>query len=198
MVVTLEKSQSASNSLTLSGISWEKFEQIEASFTDVDGLRFVYLDGVLEIMILGTNHEYYKRTISLLLEAYLRAKNIRFYSCGSATLGDKDITGRKEPDESYSLYSKKDIPDLVIEVIVTSGNINILEIYRRIGIPEVWLYEDGLLTIYSLNNETYFKVSQSGLLSDLNLEFLTKYIDYHDQYDAVTEFINELGNNSTP
>jgi Uma2 family endonuclease len=67
-----------------------------------------------------------------------------------------------------------------------------LEIYRRIGIPEVWFYEDGLLTVYSLKNTQYFKVNQSELLPELNLETLTKYINYHDQYDAVTEFISEL------
>jgi Uma2 family endonuclease len=58
--------------------------------------------------------------MTILLDAYLRAKNLRFYSGGSATLGNKEITGRKEPDESYNIHSKKDIPDLIIEVIVTS------------------------------------------------------------------------------
>lgn len=194
MVITLEKSQSLDNRLTLSGISWEKFGQIEATFADVEGVRFVYFDGLLEIMILGKEHEYYKRTISLLLEAYLRTKNIRFYSGGSATLGNQSMRGRKEPDESYNLYSKKVIPDLVIEVIVTSGNINILEIYHHIGIPEVWFYERGKLTVYSLNDDQYIKASQSNLLPDLDLEVLTRYIIYHDQYDAVTEFVNELSN----
>ena len=52
MVVTLEKSQSLDNRLTLPGISWEKFGQIEATFADVEGVRFVYFDGLLEIMIL--------------------------------------------------------------------------------------------------------------------------------------------------
>ena len=192
MTTLLENRQTQVNKLVLDNISWEKFEQIETIFQDIEGVRFVYLDGVLEIMILGTEHEYYKRTISLLLDAYLRANNIRFYSGGSATLGSKEITGRKEPDESYNIHSKKDIPDLIIEVIVTSGDINILEIYRRIGIPEVWFYEDGLLTVYSLKNNQYIKVNNSELLPELNLETFTKYINYHDQYDAVTEFIDEL------
>jgi Uma2 family endonuclease len=100
--------------------------------------KLVYLGGDLEIsMSPSQTHEEAKSTIGLLLEAYLRVKQIRFYATGSITLGKKDTIGRKEPDESYTLYSKKDIPDLVVEVVITSGNINILEIYRRIGIPEV-------------------------------------------------------------
>ncbi|MBD2394957.1 Uma2 family endonuclease [Cyanobacterium aponinum FACHB-4101] len=192
MTTLLENCQTQPNKLILDDISWEKFEQIETIFQDVERVRFIYLDGVLEIMILGTEHEYYKRTISLLLDAYLRAKNIRFYSSGSATLGNKEITGRKEPDESYNFHTKKDIPDLIIEVIVTSSDINILEIYRRLGILEVWFYEDGLLTVYSLKSNQYIKVNQSELLPELNLETFTKYINYHDQYDAVTDFVNEL------
>lgn len=192
MTLALEKSQVSHHCLTLPGISWEKFGEIEATFSDLEEVRFVYCDGVLELMILGAEHEYYKRTISLLLEAYLRTKQIRFYSCGSATLGSKTITGRKEPDESYNFYSKKAIPDLVIEVIVTSGSIDILEIYCRIGIPEVWFYEAGVLTIYSLQKGQYIKANPSTVLPDLNLETLTKYIRHPDQYDAVTEFLQAI------
>lgn len=193
MTTTLEKAIVPNNHLVLTGITWEKFEQIETTFQDIAGVRFIYLDGDLEIIMnLGKEHEYYKRTISLLLEAYLREKGIRFYTGGSATLGNKNITGRKEPDESYTIHSKKDIPDLIIEVIFSSGGIEILEIYKRIGIPEVWLWEDGLLTIYGLKDEQYNKVNQSKLLPELDLKVLNQYINYHDQYDAVTEFINCL------
>ncbi len=193
MTTLLENRQTEANKLVLDKISWEKFEQIETIFQDIEGVRFTYLDGELAIIMSPSQaHEEAKSTIGLLLEAYMRAKKIRFYTKGSATLGNKEITGRKEPDESYNIHSKKDIPDLIIEVIVTSGDINILEIYRRIGIAEVWFYEDGLLTVYSLKNSQYIKVNQSQLLPQLNLENLTKYINYHDQYDAVTEFISEL------
>jgi len=146
MVVTLEKSPSSDNCVILSGISWEKFEQIETVFEDIKGVHFIYLDGALEIIMSPSKaHEKAKSTIGLLLEAYMRAKKIRFYTMGSLTLGTKEITGRKEPDESYNIQTTKDIPDLVIEVIFTSGNINILEIYRRIGIAEVWLYKNSSL-----------------------------------------------------
>lgn len=193
MITTLEKPTLQPNKLLLNGISWEKFEQIETTFQDIEGVRFIYLDGNLEIIMnLSTEHEDFKSTIGILLEAYMRAEKIRFYRKGSATLGDQKITGRKEPDESYNIHSKKDIPDLIIEIIVTSGDIKILEIYRRIGIPEVWFWEDGLLRIYTLQDNQYKKVNQSNLLPELNLELFTKYVNYHDQYDAVTEFINSL------
>ena len=193
MTTTLQKAIVPNNHLVLTGITWEKFEQIETTFQDIEGIRFIYLDGELEIIMnLGQEHEYYKRTISLLLEAYCREKRVRFYVGGNATLGNKNITGRKEPDESYIFHSKKDIPDLIIEVIFTSGNIKILGIYKRIGIPEVWIWEDGLLKIYALENGEYNQVNQSQLLPDLDIQILNQYLDYHDQYDGVTEFIHYL------
>ncbi|MGC9527717.1 MAG: hypothetical protein ACP5D7_19460 [Limnospira sp.] len=79
----------------------------------------------------------------------------------------------------------------MLEVIVTSGAIDALEIYRGIGIPEVWFWEDGLLKVYVLR-DSYHRVKRSDLLPDLDFNLLTKYICYHDQYDAVTEFLKEL------
>jgi Uma2 family endonuclease len=189
--LTIEKKITQEDLLALSGISWSKFEEIEAAFSDIAGVRFIYLDGVLEIMTLSPEHEDTKSTISLLLEAYMREQEIRFYTRGSATLGSKEIGGRKEPDESYNLETKKAIPDLVIEVIFTSGAINKLELYKRISIPEIWFWQDGGLQIYHLQEE-YSLVEYSQLLPNLDLNLLAKYITYHDQYDAVTEFLQEL------
>jgi Uma2 family endonuclease len=179
------------NNLLLYGVNWEQFKALEKIFDSIAGVRLIYLDGILKIMTLSPEHEYYKRILGSLLETYLRIKGIRFYMRGSATLGNKEITGQKEPDESYNIYTKKTIPDLVIEIVVSSGGINTLELYQRIGIPEVWFWEDGVLKIYSLQNN-YQQVEKSQLLPDLDLKILTKYVIYHDQYDAVTEFVKEL------
>jgi Uma2 family endonuclease len=178
--------------LSLPGVTWDQFELVEATFAGIGGVRFIYFDGVLEIMTPSADHEDYKSTISLLLEAYMRKNSVRFYTRGSATLGNKSLGGQKEPDESYNFEVKKPIPDLVIEVIITSGTISLLQLYQRLGVPEVWLWQDGVLDIYYLEVTGYRLIDQSHFLPKLNLGVLSKYINYHDQYDAVTEFIDEL------
>lgn len=194
MTVTFETPKSQAANLVLSGISWSQFETIETAFSDIAGVRFIYLDGLLEIMTISPEHEDFKGTIRLLLEAYMREQGIRFYVRGSATLGGEPIGARKEPDESYNLGRKKLIPDLVVEVILSSGGINILQLYQRIGVPEVWLWEEGILEVYHLLKEQtgYERLEQSQLLPNLNLSMMAKYITYYDQYDAVTEFLQEL------
>lgn len=194
MTTTIEKSKINDTNCTIQGVSWLQFESIEASFSDIEGVRFVYLDGILEIMTLSSEHEDVKSTIGLLLEAYMRHLGIRFYKRGSATLGNRELGGRKEPDESYNFDIKKAIPDLVIEVVLTSGNINVLDLYLRLGISEVWYWEDGLLSVYCLVKEKqiYENLNSSQFFPDLSLSTFAKYITYYDQYEAIADFIKEL------
>lgn len=185
----LEKpSTSETSYVLLYNVSWEQLEQLDVALAGTSA-RLTYLDGILEIMSpLSDDHEDYKKTLAMLLEVYMLAKNIRFYGRGSATIGKQEDKTRREPDESYNLGTKKSIPDLILEITVTSGGINKLEIYRRLRVPEVWFWEDGLLSVYCLQGDSYIKVSKSTLLPDLNLDILAKCALMADQYDAVTEY----------
>jgi Uma2 family endonuclease len=118
-------------------VSWESFELIEQSFEGIVGVKFAYLDGTLEIMTISPEHEDIKSTIRALVEAYMRILGIRFYMRGSPSLGSRDLGARSEPDESYNLETKKKFPDLVIEVVITSGGVDKLTGYQRMGVTEV-------------------------------------------------------------
>ncbi|MBD2300065.1 Uma2 family endonuclease [Nostoc sp. FACHB-190] len=187
--LVLEQPSNAETSyVLLYNVSWEKLEQLDVALAGTNA-RLSYLDGLLEIMSpLSDDHEDNKKTLAMLLEVYMRMKNIRFYGRGSATIGKKEDNTRREPDESYNLGTKKPIPDLILEVTVTSGGINKLEIYRRLGVAEVWFWEDGLLSVYCLQGDSYIKANQSNLLPDLNLDVLAKYARMADQYDAINEY----------
>ncbi|NET60362.1 MAG: Uma2 family endonuclease [Symploca sp. SIO2E6] len=191
MTVILEKLEHQERCLTFSEISWSQLEAIEAAFDNIAGVSLAYLDGILEIMTTSPEHEDAKKTIGLLLEAYMREKGIRFYGRGGPSLGSKEQQVRKEPDESYNLETKKAMPDLVIEVIFTSGGIDKLRFYQRMGVPEVWFWEDGLLRLSCLREE-YERIDRSELLQNLDIALLSRYIMYADQYDAVTEFIQAI------
>jgi Uma2 family endonuclease len=192
MTTTLEKNSLLHTGLVVSGVEWSQFLALETAFADIEGIRFTYLDGVLEIMPESIEHEDIKSTIRVLLEAYLRHAGIRFYVRGNPTLGDKTLSARTEPDESYNFGVKKPIPDLAIEVVITSGDIDKLQIYQRLGVPEVWFWQDGNLSIYYLDpnlNNKYERAIRSQLLPNLDLNLLVRFINYADQYDAANEFI---------
>lgn len=189
MTARLERSPQPKQAKVVHNLTWEQLEEFDRSLEDFAGVKLAYLDGTLEIMTIGEAHEEAKATMRVLLEAYLRAKNIRFYSRGNPTLGRKEQGARNEPDESFSIGTRNPYPDLVFEVTVTSGGIDRLEGYRRMGIAEVWFWEDGLLTIYRLRNQQYEQVKNTELIENFPLDLFTQYITYHDQYDAVTEFL---------
>ena len=60
-------------------VSFEQYEAIEQAFDTIPGVKFCYLDNSLEIMTISPEHEDFKATLRMLLEAYLRVKRIRFY-----------------------------------------------------------------------------------------------------------------------
>jgi len=192
MVVAISQAGLNTRGVLLSNVTWETLEKLDADLAGT-GARLTYLNGWVEIMApLSDAHEEPKKTLGQLLEIYMRHKNIRFYARGSTTIGMKELEARKEPDESYCLGQRKSVPDLAVEIVVTSGSINILEIYRRIGVREVWFWEDGVISVYCLRLNGYELVNKSELFPELDLRSLEFYSRMADQYDAVNAFIQTL------
>ena len=177
--------------ITLYSVSWDRFLAI-ASLLENQPVRLTYLDGTVEIMTPSPEQEESKKTIALLLETYLRFIGIRFYGRGGYTLGSHEVEARGEPDESYNLETKKDIPDIAIEVVITNGGIDKLEKYRRWGVPEVWFYQNQQLFIYHLRSTGYEQVARSDFLPELDLYLFVQCLDIPDQYDATIAFSEAL------
>jgi len=192
MVVAIYNTELNTGRALLSNVTWDTLEKLDADLAET-GARLTYLDGYLEIMTpLSDAHEEPKNTLGQLLEIYMRMKDIRFYGRGSTTIGMKELGARKEPDESYCLGTRKSVPDLAIEVTVTSGGIDTLEIYRRVGVREVWFWEDGVISVYCLRSTGYELVSKSELLPELDLRLIEFYSRMADQYDALNAFMKLL------
>ncbi len=177
--------------ITLYDILWEKFEAI-ASLLEESKIRLTYLDGTLDLMSPSPAHEESKSTVGLLLETYLRHVGRRFYRTGGYTLGSREVGARGEPDESYNLDFIKPIPDIAIEVVITSGGVNKLEKYRRWGVPEVWFYQKQRVFIYHLYANKYEQVDKSEFLPELNIGLLVRCLNMPDQYDATIAFSQQL------
>lgn len=179
--------------LTLPGFySWQQFLDLEKWLEDTPGLRIVYLDREIELMTLGETHESTKGVLRFLLEVYFVEKGIRFFPIGSMTQRDETQNYSFEPDESYYLGEKKNRPDLAIEVIITSGNINKLEKYRRVAIPEVWFWQNNQLFLYHLQESDYVQISRSELLPDLDLDLLLRCLQIPDTLEARLELLKGI------
>ena len=171
-----------------SGVTWKAYESLLTALGNSSSYRVAYLLETLEIMSPSRSHELDKKAIARLLEAYLEEKRIRFWGLGSTTLKNKDKQAGKEPDECYCIGTDKEIPDLAIEVVYTSGGVDTLEIYQRLRVEEVWIWQNNQLQVYCLNGDGYQQQSASKLLPDLDLTLLAQYIVIKDPLDAIVQW----------
>jgi Uma2 family endonuclease len=180
--------------IRFSGVAWEDYERLLAMRGESAVPRITYLDGEVELMVPGQPHEFTKKTVARLLEAWADARRVPLTGYGSWTLRNKRRKGGLEPDECYVLgIARKRRPDLAIEVVWTSGGIDKLEVYRRLGVGEVWFWRRGVIAVHVLEREAYRQVERSLLLPDLDLQQLTHFAAREDQPHAVWDYRKELG-----
>jgi Uma2 family endonuclease len=52
-------------------------------------------------------------------------------------------------------------PDLAVEIDVTNSSVNRMELYARIGVPELWRFEGEALRVYQLASGRYEPIDRS-------------------------------------
>jgi len=182
------KNHESEQIFVINNVTWYEYEDLLNYLGDTAGVKIQYGEENLAIMSPSRRHEIDKKIIGILLECYFLAKKIRFYPLGSTTFKNQGLKKGIEPDQCYCLHTQKELPDLAIEVIVTSGGLNSLEIYQGLGVQEVWFWQKGILQIFVLQDGSYREITKSLLLPDLDLELLVNYLKYDDPFDAVLEF----------
>jgi Uma2 family endonuclease len=164
--------------IPIHGVTWQQYEHFIEVFYGHHNLHLTYLQGILEIVTLSPEHEMLKTIIARLLYVYADALNIDLFSCGSATYKSEATARGLEPDESFCIGSRKQFPDLAIEVIVSSGGIDKLEVYKGLEVTEVWFYKNEEFSVYRLtsNRSGYEAIAQSQFFPNLDLVLMTEYI----------------------
>lgn len=159
-----------------SDTSWDEYEAILQQKANSSAYRISFLNGVLKIMSPSRNHEIIKDFIYLLIVTYCDAIELDYYPLGSTTLKQKDKSVGKEPDTSFCFNSLKQVPNLAIEVVFSSGSVEDLEKYQKLGVKEVWFWISDRLEIYVLSDNSYQRQNSSYNLSNLDTKLLEKYI----------------------
>lgn len=114
-------------------------------------VRVTYDRGKLELMTPSALHERMKTLIRGLLECLLDAMDIPYEGGGSTTFKRQDLDRGLEPDECYWIRSwqafafneaydpqRDPPPDIVVEVDVTSSSVDRIDMFRVMGVAEIW------------------------------------------------------------
>ncbi|MEM8829208.1 MAG: Uma2 family endonuclease [Cyanobacteria bacterium P01_G01_bin.19] len=160
--------------LTLTGATWADYQQFES---DDRGYRVAYFNGEITIVSPGRNHERIAAVINRLIVAYCEKYNISDFPFGQTRLNVWGQAGR-EPDLAYAFDSDKDLPDLAVEVVFTSGDAEILKTsYQNIGVPKLWIWQDNQITFYTLEACGYTAVKSSQLFNRLESASFVEYVN---------------------
>ncbi|KOP22712.1 hypothetical protein AMR41_30045 [Hapalosiphon sp. MRB220] len=189
----------------LSGISWQTYEALLTELSASRRLRLTYNYGNLEIMVPSPEHERYKKVIGRFVETLAEELAVRIEPLGSTTFKRPNLTGA-EPDESFYILNLNAVkgknridlqqdppPDLVVEIDITSGSQERLQIYASMGVLEVWRYDGNDFSINILQNQKYVVVKESLVFPNLPIQEISRFLEQvgqKDYLDLIKEFRN--------
>lgn len=159
--------------VTLRGLDWQAYQQIYQALPQTRAARFTYDRGALEITMPLEDHEFAVRLIELFIRILVVERGLKMKTLGSTTLDREDLDRGAEPDNAYYIQNQPLVmgktidlqtdppPDLVVEVDITHSDIDKLNLYANLGIPEFWRYNGKIWRIYQLENAVYQDVEAS-------------------------------------
>lgn len=164
--------------LAIPNVTWREFEAILEELGEQRSSRIAYSNGTLEIMVPLPEHEKPTDLISDIVKLLLKSTGRRYEPYRSTTF--KGNNAGVEPDACFYIQNYQRMigyrrletgdppPDLAIETDVTSKTA--LDAYLALGVPEVWIYDRGRLTIYLLRDSAYVESPRSPNFPEFQLE----------------------------
>jgi Uma2 family endonuclease len=176
--------------VTFPNVSWGEYEELLDQFIEPAGLRMGYYKGELTAMSLSAEHENNARFIDQLITALKLRLRINIRSFGSWTMKKSKNQAGKEPDACFYVNTAAAIgnrinldfatdppPDIAVEVDIHHKTKNQLELYAALGIPELWVFDSGRLTIHLLEDDHYVEAETSKALPMLTASVLTDFLN---------------------
>lgn len=179
--------------LLLHGVPWSTYVVLADSL-ESQGAQLTYLEGQLEIMTKSGLHEISTKMIARLVELFCLERDIPLYGYREMTMRSEEKECGLEPDEWYRRGSDGRPPHVALEVIVSNPLLDKLEVYRRLGIREIWVYVAAkhAFDFLALRNDQYEKIATSELIPELDFSRILHYLQHPDQHDALKAFRDEL------
>ncbi|MBF2027691.1 MAG: Uma2 family endonuclease [Oscillatoriales cyanobacterium C42_A2020_001] len=182
------------SAVTVSNIGWQEFETLLQELPEHRSTRLAYFRGTLELVSPLPQHERAIVIISDVVKLLLRRAQRPWESLRSTTFKQQEIAGI-EPDDCFyianfaAVIGKERLnlmidppPDLAIESDLTSKTE--MSAYAVLGVPELWIYASGRLTINVLQGDRYVESIHSPTFPDIAIA---------DVVPTVIQRANEIG-----
>jgi Uma2 family endonuclease len=197
--------------MSISGVSWSDFEEILLDLGEKRTSRITYYQGNLEIMSplarhvgdsLNVSSQRPHRIMAYIVTTILAAQARDWEDFGSTTLKLPEIAGI-EPDTCFYIANASQVrnctnlnladyppPDLAIECDVTSKTT--IDVYQALQVPEVWIYQEGQLTIYHFASQGYQISTTSQIFPELPIVTLVPQLVQRAIAQGTSSMLKEL------
>ena len=182
-------------------VEWDFYVQIDDQVgPDVFA---TFYKGTLELVTLSILHDATSRVLDNLICVLAEETDTPKRSAGTATLRARPLGVGTQGDETYWFgrnvsaiqprveagglfdFNEDPPPDLAVEVEVTARLGSRIEIYREIGVPEVWRY-DGSLTVLVLRDGRYEEADRSPTFPQLSSQEIGGFVAQGLRTDETT------------
>lgn len=186
--------QQAEQRVVFHDLSWENYQQILAALGNKRSSRLTYDRGNLEITRPLEEHENTVRLVDLFIRILVVELGLRIKTMGSTTLNRPDIQRSAEPDNCYYIQNQPKVankkvdldtdppPDLIVEIDITHTDIDKLNLYASMGVPEFWRYSRKNLRIYQLRDNQYTEVENTSIFPLESLKAKEHFHDFVQKY----------------
>lgn len=189
--------------VVLHNVSWQTYQALLADMGEHRATRLAYDRGILEIKMPSKLHELINRLLERIITTLTEELGMNVLPLGSTTF-NREPQG-VEPDSCFYIQNSDRVnlednepldlpPDLVVEVDITSSSRSRLNIYKIMGVPEIWRYNQQGFAILQLREGEYVECESSLTFPNISAQFLTALIEQGKQTKNQNAVIRELRN----
>jgi Uma2 family endonuclease len=187
------------------GITWDEYRWLSDHRDEVcSGIRLVYDRGRLELVAPSFFHERISRRLAQCVIGLSGALKTPVLSGGATTFSREDLDNGLEPDECFYIQNIERVrpltdidlsvhppPDLAIEVDHTNSTIPKDPIYARLGVPELWRFDEVAVTFLLRQPDgSYTPSPTSRAFPAVNSAELTRFLMSHTDLDEMAFLLN--------
>lgn len=170
--------------------TWDDYETLLHTRQDNAAIKVTFSAETQEIRIMAPlpGHGNRSDTLTDLVKCLLRHQRLDWHSFDPVTLKRFQQKGL-EPDHCFYIQNRAAIlgkeridlaidppPDLVLEVDLTS--FTCVEDYGDIGTPELWIYRQNALHIYTFDGQQYQEQTESPLFPNIPVkEYIPNFVE---------------------
>ena len=195
-------------SVVYDDVPWSVYLEVEALRGENPHPKLTYDHGTLELEMASSLHELLKSIAGEFLTNYMQEFEIDYVPSGEVTIAKEVVAGSLRPDQSYFIqnyarvvgrrvdFDSEPVPDLAIEIDLSSPRIQKASVYARLGVPEVWRWRRGSLVVTERQPDAagryaYVERDRSVALPDFPLDRLAAELarsPHPEQAKAAREF----------